>query len=79
MNDPVNHPSHYTDGPCCEHCGKPIECIVIVERMGFSLGNVVKYLWRMGKKGPPLVDLRKARWYLDREIANIEKAQHEDA
>lgn len=59
MSDPVNHPPHYNEGPCCEHCGKPIECIVVVEIMGFNLGNVVKYLWRMGKKGPPLEDLKK--------------------
>ena len=68
--DPVSSPPHYTSGPCCEHCGQPIECIVITEQMGFRLGNVVKYLWRMGKKGPPLEDLRKARWYLDREISS---------
>ncbi len=45
--------------------------------MNFCLGNAVKYLWRAGLKSSDthLEDLRKARWYLDREIARIEKQQ----
>lgn len=60
--DEVNHPKHYT----CHPSG--IECIQITEHMGFCLGNVVKYVWRADLKGG-VVDLEKARWYLDREIA----------
>lgn len=72
MSDLVNHPPHYTDGPPCPKCGATIECITITERLDFLLGNAVKYLWRAGKKGPALEDLRKAAWYIDRAIANAE-------
>ena len=44
MNDPVNHPSHYTSGKAvCKLCDEPIECIDITQHMGFCLGNAVKY------------------------------------
>lgn len=63
-NDPVNHPSHYTDGR--------IEVIDFIEdkHLNFHLGNTVKYVARAGKKDPSktVQDLEKARWYLDREI-----------
>lgn len=72
-SDIVNHPAHYTSGPAHSPCGKPIECIDVVEQLGFNLGNVVKYVWRSGLKGSYLDDLKKARWYLDREIANAGK------
>jgi len=63
--DVVNHPSHYTSHP------SGIECIVITEHMSFNIGDAVKYVWRCGKKGPPIEDLKKARWYLDREIQRL--------
>ena len=65
MNDPVNHPKHYTNHP------SGVECIEITEHMNFCIGNAVKYLWRAGLKGEQVEDLRKARWYIDREIARI--------
>lgn len=65
MNDPVNHPSHYTSHP------SGVECITVVEHMGFCVGNAIKYLWRAGLKGATLEDLKKARWYIDREIARL--------
>lgn len=67
----INHPSHYGGAD------DPYEAIKVVEAwgLGFHLGNVVKYLSRAGKKGEALEDLKKARWYLDRQIANLEKAQ----
>lgn len=61
--DPVEHPVHYTSHP------SGIECIQVTEHMGFNLGNAVKYVWRADLKGDALEDLRKARWYIDREIA----------
>ena len=67
-NDTVNHPKHYTSHP------SGVECIQITEHMSFNVGNVVKYLWRADEKGAPLEDLRKARWYLDREISKREAA-----
>jgi hypothetical protein len=63
--DPVNQPEHYT------WLGG-IEVIDITEHFGFVLGNVLKYVMRADHKGKPLEDLRKARWYLDREIAKRE-------
>lgn len=66
MSDPVN-PQHYKRHP------SGVECIDVVEHFGFNLGNAIKYLWRADEKGQPLVDLRKARWYLDREIAKRER------
>jgi hypothetical protein len=65
----VNNPKHYTSHP------SGIECIVIVEHMGFCLGNVVKYAWRADLKGEGLEDLKKARWYLDREISKRERGE----
>lgn len=69
MNDPVNHPAHYKSHP------SGIEVIEITEHMNFTLGNVVKYVLRSEHKGNQLEDLKKARWYLDREISRLEKAQ----
>ena len=65
MNDPVNHPKHYTTHP------SGVECIEVTEHMNFCVGNAIKYLWRSGLKGEQIEDLRKARWYIDREIARI--------
>jgi hypothetical protein len=69
MADVVNHPPHYTSHP------SGVECIQVTEHMSFLRGNAVKYLWRAGDKGNELEDLRKARWYLDREISNLEARQ----
>ena len=74
MNDPVNHPSHYTSSKAaCKLCSEPIECIDVTQHMDFCLGNAVKYIWRAGLKGDAVVDLKKAAWYLDREIKRREK------
>ena len=66
INDPVNHPAHYTGHP------SGIECIEITRHMGFNLGNALKYIWRADHKGNALEDLKKARWYLDDEIKKRE-------
>ena len=67
MNDNVNHPAHYTDGK--------IEVIDFIEdkKLGFHLGNAVKYICRAGKKDPEktIEDLQKAEWYLRREIQRL--------
>ena len=69
MNDPINHPAHYTDGA--------IEVIDYIEdkRLGYHLGNAVKYISRAGKKDPAktVEDLQKAVWYIQRHIANLQK------
>ena len=64
----VNHPPHYISHP------SGIECITIIEHMSFNLGNAVKYIWRADLKGDVVEDLKKARWYLDREISKKENA-----
>lgn len=61
-NDPVNHPKHYTNHP------SGIECIQITEHMGFNLGNAIKYLWRADLKADAVEDMKKAVWYIQREI-----------
>lgn len=66
VSDPVNHPTHYTSHP------SGVECITVVEHYNFNLGNAIKYIWRAGLKGGLLEDLKKARWYLDREINRLE-------
>ena len=65
-HDPINHPDHYTSHP------SGAECIEIAEWFPFNLGNAIKYIWRAGRKGDRLEDLRKARWYVDREILRLE-------
>jgi len=47
--------------------------VIEVWGLGFCLGNAVKYIARAGKKGAIVEDLKKARCYIDREIARIEK------
>jgi hypothetical protein len=70
--DPIN-PSHYkTNNAPCAACGSPIECIAITRWFNFNLGNVIKYLWRFGKKGHDLEQLKKAHWYLRDEIRKYE-------
>lgn len=63
--DVVSHPTHYTSHP------SGVECITITEHMSFTLGNAIKYIWRAGLKDQDksVEDLKKARFYLDREIA----------
>lgn len=60
--DNVNHPGHYTSHP------SGVECIQITEHMNFNLGNALKYIWRADLKADRDEDLKKARFYLDREI-----------
>lgn len=68
MTDMVNHPAHYGGAE------NPYEAIKVIEAwgLGFNLGNTVKYISRAGKKGAALEDLKKAAWYLAREIENAE-------
>jgi hypothetical protein len=63
----VNHPPHYTGSP------SGVECIDVVEHMPYNIGAAVKYLWRCDLKADPIEDLKKARWYVDREIKRRER------
>jgi hypothetical protein len=63
--DPVDHPEHYKVGG--------IETIDFIEakKLNYNIGNVIKYLTRADYKGNKLEDLRKAQWYLTREISTL--------
>ena len=70
--DPVNHPAHYTQGP--------IECIdAIAAALGhdafieFLRGQVIKYMWRLGRKGDALQDAEKGTWYASRLVEELAK------
>lgn len=67
----INHPAHYNTGR--------IEVIdaILDWRLGFCLGNVVKYVARARHKGKLLEDLKKAAWYLQREIEKLEDEQEQ--
>jgi hypothetical protein len=73
--DNVNSPKHYTSHP------SGVECISITEHYNFCIGNAIKYLWRAGLKSDAsledkqkeIEDLRKAIWYINRQISNLEK------
>ena len=64
----INHPQHYNQG---------IEAIDYIEshKMNFNIGNVIKYVTRAKHKGTELEDLKKASWYLNREIERLEKGE----
>jgi hypothetical protein len=66
INDPVTHPSHYTQGK--------IEVLdfILDQNLNYLAGNIVKYICRYRYKGTPVQDLKKARFYLDRLIAETE-------
>ena len=66
----VNHPAHYGGD-------NQYEVIKVIEAWGldFHLGNTVKYIGRAGKKDDLLQDLKKAKWYLDRKIIQLEKLE----
>lgn len=63
----VNHPTHYGGED------NPYEAIKVIEawRLGFNLGNAIKYISRAGKKVDILEDLEKASWYINREINKL--------
>ncbi len=67
MSDNVNHPKHYNSHP------SGVECITVTEYMNFNVGNAIKYLWRSDHKNG-LEDLKKAQWYINREIERLAKS-----
>ncbi len=71
-NDVVNHPQHY--------CRGGIETVDIIKAKmpitwfwGYLMGNILKYVTRANYKGSQTEDLKKAAWYLDRLITELEK------
>ena len=69
-HDPVNRPSHYAEG-------RQYEPIAVIEdwQLNYRLGNAVKYISRAGRKNNAIEDLRKAVWYIEREIETLEGAR----
>lgn len=73
-NNEVEHPKHYTSHP------SGVECVTIAEHHDFCVGNAIKYLWRAGlktnenenSKDAELRDLKKALWYINRKITQLE-------
>ena len=68
-SDNVSHPPHYAEG-----WSNGAEVIDLTEHLSFCAGNVVKYVCRAGRKDPDkhVEDLKKARWYIDREIERVD-------
>lgn len=68
--DVVNHPPHY------KGFSNGAEVIDITENLSFNAGNAVKYLARAGRKTEnPIEDLRKAQWYVQREITRLTQGE----
>ena len=65
--DNINHPPHYKVGG--------IETIDFIEakKLNYNLGNVIKYITRADHKGSRNEDLKKALWYLNREVSKLSK------
>lgn len=70
-SDPVNSPSHYASGD--------IECIDAIKAsmtreafLGYLKGNVQKYMWRYEKKVNPIEDVKKARWYMNKLVDELD-------
>lgn len=66
--DVVNHPRHYVEGRKFE----PIDVIEDWE-LDFCLANALKYISRAGRKGDAITDLKKAVWYIERRIMQIQR------
>ena len=65
----VDHPKHYNMGK--------YEAIEVIEdwELNFNLGNALKYLSRAGHKDDIIQDLKKAKWYIYREIQRLSKGE----
>lgn len=72
-SDMVNHPEHYTSDDGGIECIDAIHAALGLEGfMDYCRGNVLKYLWRAGRKGDAAEDLRKAAWYCERAAKELE-------
>lgn len=68
-SDPIN-PAHYQGA---------VQCIEAIESLGigeaYCQANAIKYLWRLGKKGEALEDAKKAQWYINRLVKQLEEGR----
>ena len=73
-SDNVNHPSHYNQSgiECIDAMKAMTEGTTVDPHAAYCWQNSFKYLWRWSYKNG-LEDLKKARWYLDRLIEEVEK------
>lgn len=71
-NDPVNQPAHYKIGGI-ETIDFIEAKLTLKELIGYLKGNVIKYLSRANDKKATVQDYKKAKWYLDRLVMNLEK------
>jgi Protein of unknwon function (DUF3310) len=72
----IDHPAHYNSADAaCLGCGRPIECIDVIEDLPFNVASAMKYLWRAGIKPGETAgdDLGKASWYVARERDRLER------
>ncbi len=68
-NSNVDHPAHYNWHPV-------IECIDVVEEFTSpNIASAIEYLWRAGRKGDAIEDLKKAAWRINREIERLKRKQ----
>ena len=72
MKSPIKEPYDRS-----KHYNEKVEPIELIEAfdLGFNRGNVIKYVARAGRKDDELEDLKKASWYLQREIKNLEDGE----
>ena len=66
MSDNINHPPHYAQSNY-----EPVD-VIDAWGLNFNLGNTIKYICRHKHKQHPIEDLKKAQWYLNREILKLE-------
>ena len=69
-HDAILHPAHYVEDR--EH--EPVD-VILDWNLPYCLGNVVKYIARAGRKDDRLQDLKKAAWYLQKEIEREEATE----
>lgn len=69
MNDPVENPQHYKQGKI------EVLTFILDQNLPWCAANVIKYVCRYRWKGRPVEDLKKARFYLDRQIAMLEERE----
>ena len=72
MNDPVNHPSHYTAGKI-ETIDYMVDVLGVEGAINYCHGNVLKYTGsRLHNKQNPIQDAQKAVWYMNKMIELME-------
>lgn len=67
MTDDINHPEHYRKGKV------EVYDFIVDQNLPWEASNVIKYLCRYQYKGTPLKDLKKAKWYLDKLVEQMER------